>query len=192
MSRIGKKPIEVPSNVKVSISNRVVAVEGPKGKLSFTHRRELSVEFDQGSRQIVVTRSDDSRTSRSLHGLTRALIANMIHGVAEGYSRTLEIYGTGYGVKMQGKNVAVNVGFANIVEFDVPAGLQVNIETPQSRSDTQPAVFTINGADKQVVGDLAARIRKVKPPEPYKGKGIRYKGEHVRRKTGKALAGGAA
>jgi len=191
MSRIGRKPIPVPANIKVAICDRTVSVDGPKGRLSLEHRPEVQVTFDEAARQIVVARRDDSRPGRSLHGLTRALIANMIHGVTEGYSKTLEIYGTGYGVKVQGKKVAVNVGFANTVELDIADGLAVDIQTPQSRSDTQPAVFTVTGADKQKVGDLAARIRKIKPPEPYKGKGIRYQGEHIRRKAGKAFAGGA-
>ena len=191
MSRIGKKPISVPAGVKLNIAAQTITVEGPKGKLSFTARREVQVKFDKASGQVEVTRQDDARQRRALHGLTRALVANMVHGVTEGYSKTLEIYGTGYGVKMQGKKVAVNVGFANIVEFDVSQDLQVDIQTPQSRSDTQPAIFTISGADKQKVGDLAARIRRTKKPEPYKGKGIRYKDEHVRRKAGKAFASGA-
>ncbi len=189
MSRIGQKPIEVPSNVKISISDGTIVVEGPKGKLDYTWRDEVDVVYDEQAKEIRVTRKDDSRAARAFHGLTRALIANMVIGVTEGYSKTIEIYGTGFGVKQEGKDIAINVGFANTVKLPIPAGVTVTIETAQSRSNTSPAVFTLSGPDKQVIGEFAAEIRHIKPPEPYNGKGIRYKDEHIRRKVGKALAG---
>jgi len=189
MSRIGQKPIPVPSGVKVSISGRTVNVEGPKGKLSWTHRPEISVELDESAKQVIVRRGDEDRLSKSLHGLTRSLIANMVTGCATGFAKTLELYGVGFGVQLQGNKFSMNCGYSHPVVFDVPAGLTVNIERPQARGDNEPAVFSVSGADKQAVGELAARIRKARPPEPYKGKGVRYAGEHVRRKVGKAFAG---
>lgn len=190
MSRIGKKPIAVPANVKISIQDSTILVEGPKGKLTLRHRPEVSVVYDESERLIKVLRNEETRQARAYHGLTRALIANMIKGVTEGYSKTLEIYGTGYNVKQEGKDLVINVGFANAVRVPIPAGISVNIEVPQSRSNTSPAVFTISGIDKQLVGEIAARIRRIKPCEPYNGKGIKYKDEQIKRKVGKALAGG--
>ncbi|MFA5864447.1 MAG: 50S ribosomal protein L6 [Phycisphaerae bacterium] len=192
MSRLGKKPVVVPGGVKVDIADHTISLEGPKGKLSFSFRAEIAAAFDAVSKNIQVSRKDDSREAKSLHGLTRTLIANMVLGVTQGYSKTLEIYGTGYGVKQEGNNVAVTVGFANVVKLPIPKDVKVTIATPQAKSNTAPAVFTIAGPDKQVIGEYAANIRRVKKPEPYNGKGIRYQGEHVRRKVGKALAGAKA
>jgi large subunit ribosomal protein L6 len=189
MSRIGKLPIPIPDKVKVAVSGRTIAVEGPIGKLSWTHRPELTVQVDSSAKILTVTRNDESRLTRSLHGLTRSLIANMIEGCLKGYSKSLEVYGVGYGVSLQGTKFTATVGLSHSVVFDVPAGLKIEIKTPQARGDSEPARFTISGADKQAVGELAARIRKVRKPEPYKGKGVRYAGEHVRRKVGKAFAG---
>ncbi len=189
MSRIGQKPIQIPGNVKVSISDRTIVVEGPKGKLDYRYQPEVEVNYDEQAKEIRVTRNGDSKRARAFHGLTRALIANMVTGVTEGYSKTIEIYGTGFGVKQEGKDIAINVGFANVVKLPIPANVTVTIETPQSRSNTSPAVFTLSGPDKQTIGEFAAEIRSIKPPEPYNGKGIRYKDEHIRRKVGKALAG---
>jgi large subunit ribosomal protein L6 len=189
MSRLGKKPVEVPGNVKVNIADNTVGIEGPKGKLSYTHRDEVSVAYNADAKVIQVSRQDDSRVAKAMHGLTRALVKNMVVGVTEGYAKTIEIYGTGYGVKQEGNAVALTVGFANIVKIEIPVGVKLEIATPQARSNTQPAVFTVSGYDKQVVGELAATIRRVKKTEPYNGKGIRYQGEHIRRKVGKALAG---
>jgi len=189
MSRVGIKPIAVPSSVKVAIAGRTVSVEGPKGKLSWTHRPEVAVRLDQDGKLITVTRSRDDRTCRSLHGLTRSLVANMVQGCADGYAKALEIYGVGYGVQLQGNRLSLNVGRSHPVVFDVPSGITVDVQTPQARGDTEPARFSISGADKQAVGELAARVRRSRPPEPYKGKGVRYAGEHVRRKVGKAFAG---
>jgi large subunit ribosomal protein L6 len=189
MSRIGKKPITIPSGVTVTLNQRNVTVEGPKGKLSWTYRPEVAVEINEAEKIITVTRSDDDRFSRSLHGLTRSLIANMIEGCSKGFVRGMDVYGVGYGVQLQGNKLTVNCGYSHPVVFEVPPGVIVEIQTPQARGDTDPAKFTVAGPDKQAVGQLAAKIRMARKPEPYKGKGIRYAGEYVRRKVGKAFAG---
>ena len=187
MSRIGKKPIPIPDAVSARVADGTVYVEGPKGKLEFAFRPEIAVEVD--AKTVVVSRHGEDRISRSLHGLTRSLIANMIHGCTEGYSKSLEVYGVGYGVQLKDNTLTVTCGRSHPVLFDVPAGLTVEIKTPQARGDTDPARFTIHGIDKQAVGQLAAKVRSARPPEPYKGKGIRYAGEYVRRKLGKAFTG---
>ncbi len=192
MSRIGKKPISIINGVTVTLNGLTVSVEGPKGKLSWTHRPEVSVEISDADKTVTVSRGGDDRFSRSLHGLTRSLIANMIEGCSKGFVKGLEVYGVGYGVQLQGDKLTVNCGFSHPVVFDVPAGVIVEIQTPQARGDTDPAKFTVSGPDKQAVGQLAAKIRMVRKPEPYKGKGIRYAGEYVRRKVGKAFAGTGA
>lgn len=180
MSRIGRKPVPVPANVKVSVADSTISVEGPKGKLSFTYRPEVGVTFDEAGKQVVVTRVDDERESRALHGLTRSLVANMVTGVATGYVKKLEIVGVGYQAQLKKANtVALQVGFANQIVLEAPAGVSVVV--------VDPTHITISGADKQAVGQFAAVVRKVRPPEPYKGKGIRYEGEVVRRKAGKAF-----
>jgi len=189
MSRIGKLPIAIPDKVKVAVNGLTVSVEGPIGKLSWDHRPEISVQVDEAGKKIIVARNDENRQSRALHGLTRSLIQNMVEGCSKGFSRSLEVYGVGYGVALQGNKFTLTCGLSHPVVFDVPAGLKIEVKTPQARGDSEPARFTISGADKQVVGELAARIRKVRKPEPYKGKGVRYAGEHVRRKVGKAFAG---
>ncbi|HAU39240.1 MAG TPA: 50S ribosomal protein L6 [Phycisphaerales bacterium] len=189
MSRIGKKPIPIPAGVKVSVSGRTVSVEGPQGKLSWTHRPEVAVELDEAAKEIRVTRKDDERLCRALHGLTRSLIANMLEGCAKGYEKHLEVYGVGYGVQAQGNKLTLNCGLSHPVVFAIPAGLTVTVTAPQARGETEPARFNIKGADKQAVGELAARVRKTRPPEPYKGKGVRYAGERIIRKVGKAFAG---
>jgi len=188
MSRIGNKPVPVLDGVRVSLDGRTVNVQGPKGKLSFTHRPEVTVELDAPSKELLVRRGADDRISRSLHGLTRALIANMIEGCLNGFSKSLEIYGVGYGCQVQGNKLTVNCGMSHPAVFEIPSGLTVEVQTPQARGDTQPARFSVSGADKQAVGEFAADVRTARPPEPYNGKGIRYAGEHVRRKVGKALA----
>jgi len=192
MSRVGKKPISIPDGVKVALAGRTVSVEGPKGKLSWTHRPEVRVEMDEGRKIIIVSRDSDERFSRALHGLTRSLIANMVEGCSKGFVRALEIYGVGYGVQLQGSKLTVNCGYSHPVVFEVPDGVTVDVQTPQARGDSDPAKFSIAGPDKQAVGQLAAKIRMTRKPEPYKGKGIRYAGEHVRRKVGKAFAGTGA
>ena len=180
MSRIGRKPIPVPPAVKVSIADSRVEVEGPKGKLSFTHKPGVGVSFDQASRQIVVTRQDDERTNRALHGLTRSLVANMVQGVTDGYTKRLEIVGVGYQAQLKKANtVALQVGYANQIVLEAPPGVSVTVP------DATHVV--VSGPDKQAVGQFAAIVRDVRRPEPYKGKGIRYEGEVVRRKAGKAF-----
>ncbi len=187
MSRIGRKPIPIPAGVKVSISDRTVSVEGPKGKLSWTHRPEIAVKMSESSKEIIVERSANDRLSRSLHGLTRSLIANMVEGCLNAYSKYLELYGVGFSVQFGGNKFTMNCGYSHPVVFEVPTDLSVEIKTPQARGDSDPARFSIHGPDKQAVGELAARIRKAQPPEPYKGKGVRYAGEYVRRKAGKTV-----
>ena len=189
MSRIGKQPIPIPQGVKVSLAGRSVSVEGPKGKLHWEFRPEMQVALDESAKIITVTRERDDRMSRSLHGLTRSLIANMIQCCAQGYLKALEVYGVGYGVQLQGAKFTLQAGLSHPVVFEVPAGLTVEVQVPQARGDSQPAKFTVFGADKQAVGQFAARVRKARPPEPYKGKGVRYADEHVRRKLGKAFVG---
>jgi len=190
MSRVGRKPIVIPDGVEVSVNGRAVSVQGPGGALSWTPRPEVSVKLDEQSRTLTVDVRRKDRICRSLHGMSRSLIANMVEGCHKGFSKELEVHGVGYGAQMQGKTLSVTCGFSHPVLFEVPDGLTVEVKTPQARG-TNPAVFLIRGADKQAVGEFAARIRKVRPPEPYKGKGIRYAGEQVRRKVGKAFAGGA-
>jgi len=189
MSRIGRQPIPIPDGVKVAVKDRCVSVEGPVGKLRWTHRPELTVELDEAGRKIVVSRRGEDRLSRSLHGLTRSLIANMVEGCKNGFLRSLEVYGVGYGVQIQGRRFTLTCGLSHPVVFEVPEDLTVEVQTPQARGDSEPARFTVRGADKQAVGEFAARVRKVRPPEPYKGKGVRYAGEHIKRKVGKAFVG---
>jgi len=192
MSRIGKQPIPIPDGVKVAIQGRCVSVEGPAGSLQWEHRPEVTVALDEGGKTVVVTRRDDERLSRSLHGLTRSLVANMVEGCKNGFTRKLEVYGVGYGVQLQGDRFTLSCGMSHPVVFDVPAGVTIEVATAQARGDSEPARFSVTGADKQVVGQFAASVRKTRPPEPYKGKGVRYAGEYVRRKVGKAFAGGGA
>ncbi len=179
MSRIGKQPVPVLSGVKVAVNGQVINVEGPKGKLIFKMAGGVKAALDQAKNEVVVTRNSDSRLHKSLHGLTRTLIANMIKGVTQGYEKKLEIVGVGYNAKLQGSDLVLSVGFVNTVKMPVPQGLTV--KTPTATS------IVIQGPDKQMVGEFAAVVRRVRPPEPYKGKGIRYEGEVVRRKAGKAF-----
>jgi large subunit ribosomal protein L6 len=183
MSRIGKKPVEVPKNVKVAINNGTISFEGPKGKLSLAHHPNARVRVE--GNQVIVERIDDEKLSRAVHGLTRALVANNIVGVGVGYARDLEIQGVGYKAELQGKTIVLNLGYANQLKVPVPEGVAVKIEAQGTR-------INITGADKQVVGQLAAEIRKLRKPEPYKGKGVRYVGEVVKKKAGKQFAGAGA
>jgi len=176
MSRIGRLPIDVPSNVTVTIDGQDVTVKGPKGELSLTVASPIEVTLEAG--QVLVTRPDDERDSRSLHGLTRTLIANQIVGVTDGYSKSLEVVGTGYRVAAKGSSVEFALGFSHPVVVDPPAGITFEVEGNNK--------LHIRGIDKQAVGEAAANIRKIRKPEPYKGKGVRYAGEVVRRKAGKA------
>ncbi len=176
MSRIGRTPIAIPAGVDVSLDGAVVTVKGPKGELAHSVAAPIAVAVEGD--QITVSRPDDERTSRSLHGLTRTLIANMVTGVTEGYKKQLEIAGTGYRVVAKGKDVEFALGFSHPVPFAAPEGIELTVD-----SQTK---LTVAGIDKQLVGETAARIRKLKKPEPYKGKGIHYVGETIRRKVGKA------
>jgi len=178
MSRIGNKPVPVLDGVKVSVSGRTVNVEGPKGKLSWEHRREVEVSVDEGKKQVQVKRRNDERQSRALHGLTRALINNMVVGVKQGYEEKLEIVGVGYLAALKGKVLQLRVGLANELERPIPAGLTVTVPDQTH--------IVIQGCDKQMVGQFAAEIRSLRKPEPYKGKGVRYQGEHIKLKPGKA------
>jgi len=191
MSRIGRKPIAIPEAVKVAVTGCTVSVEGPVGKLIWTHRPEITVRVDQATKMITVSRSGDERLVRSLHGLTRSLIANMIEGCQKPFAKDMELYGVGFAVEVQGGKLSMKCGFSHPAVFEIPAGLEVEIRTPQARGDSEPARFTVKGADKQAVGEFAARIYRTRPPEPYKGKGVRYAGQRVHRKMGKAFAGTA-
>jgi large subunit ribosomal protein L6 len=176
VSRIGKQPIPVPSGVDVKIDGSTVTVKGPKGELVQTFTDVLGIELNDG--ELVVTRPDDSRTSRSLHGLTRTLLSNMVTGVSEGFSKNLEIVGVGYRAILKGSDLELQLGFSHPVVVQAEPG--ITFEVPQ------PTRITVRGIDKQQVGQVAADIRKWRKPEPYKGKGVRYEGEYVRRKLGKA------
>jgi large subunit ribosomal protein L6 len=178
MSRIGKLPIPVPSGVEVNLDERVVTVKGPKGTLTHTVAAPITVARDEDG-AVTVTRPDDERESRSLHGLTRTLIANMVTGVTQGYEKKLEIVGVGYRVLSKGPTqLEFQLGYSHPIVFDAPEGITFTVEGPTR--------FGVAGIDKQLVGEVAANIRKLRKPEPYKGKGVRYAGEVVRRKVGKA------
>ena len=175
MSRIGKKPVDLPKGVEVTLNGQHLKVKGPKGELELNVHPEMTVKVDEGV--MTVERPSDQKEHRALHGLTRALVANMVTGVSEGFQKTLEIIGVGYRADAKGKVLDLALGFSHPVQYQVPEGL--TIETPNQTT------VVIKGADKQAVGQAAAVIRGFRPPEPYKGKGIRYQGEHVRRKAGK-------
>jgi len=192
MSRIGKKPVPLPDKVKAAVNGSTIRVEGPKGQLEWTFDRALAVDVDGAKREIRVARPDDQRRHRALHGLTRALIANMVRGVTEGYRRGLELYGTGYSVNVQGPKLVMQCGFAKPVEKPIPKGLEIVVEVPNTRGNETPARFAVQGCDKQLVGEFAAEVRHIRLPEPYLGKGFRYAGEQIRRKAGKTFVGGGA
>jgi len=179
MSRIGKLPIPLPSGVSIEEKSRTVTVKGPKGTLSIDLRPEVDVNVEGTVATVEPNGSGAAREARAFHGMTRALLANMVHGVHQGYEKSLEIIGVGWNAQGQGKKLTLNIGFCHPVVFDVPEGLEV--ETPK------PVNIVIRGSDKQAVGQFAAVVRAVRPPEPYKGKGIRYVGEYVRRKQGKSF-----
>lgn len=176
MSRIGKRPIPVPDKVTVTINEQHVAVKGPKGELARTLPAEVEVLQENGT--VQVTRRNESRAARQRHGLSRTLVANMVEGVSQGFSRRLEIQGVGYRAQVQGRNLTLNIGYSNPVQIEPPDGIQFAVENNTN--------VIVSGIDKEIVGNTAARIRAVRPPEPYKGKGIRYAGENVRRKVGKS------
>jgi len=193
MSRIGKKAIIIPAGVKVEQQGVCIKVSGPLGDLQMDCHPPIQVRIDNSVGQILVeNKKPQIRQARAMHGTMRALIANMVVGVSKGFEKKMEIYGTGFNVKEQGNKLVFQIGFSHPVELAIPKGLNVNIETPATRGNEVPARFTISGIDKRLLGQFAADIRKIRPPEPYKGKGIRYADERVRRKVGKAFASGAA
>lgn len=177
MSRIGKKPVPVPSNVTVTVAGREVKVKGPKGELSFTVPEEVKVEKTEAG--IEVTPVEESKMARSMWGMSRTMVSNLVNGVTEGYSRTLEIQGVGYRAAMKGKDLQLNIGYSHDVVHPVPTGLEVKV------GGAKQEVIIISGIDKQLVGQFAANVRSSRPPEPYQGKGIRYQGEYIFRKEGK-------
>ncbi len=177
MSRIGLMPISIPDGVEVKIDGRRVRVKGPKGQLEQGFRSEVAVTEEDGT--LKVTRESDEPQIRALHGLTRALLNNMVIGTTEGFEKTLEVHGVGYRAELRGSTLFLNVGFSHPVEFPPPEGIKFDV-------DTRAGLIKVQGIDKQLVGQVASDIRKIRPPEPYKGKGIRYQGEYVRRKAGKA------
>lgn len=178
MSRIGKKPVDIPSGVKVAVDGQQVAVEGPKGKLQQSFRPEVNIALDDDGKQIVVSVDSDAREVRAYHGLTRSLIQNMVAGVQNGYEKKLEVVGVGYLASISGDTLSLRVGFANEVHKKIPTGL--NVTCPDQNH------IVVQGCDKQMVGQFAAEVRAVRKPEPYKGKGVRYDGEQVKIKPGKA------
>lgn len=178
MSRIGKKPVPIANGAKVTISGRVIDVEGPKGKDSYEHRPEVTVRVDEDAKEVIVERDNDERASREFHGLTRALIANMIEGVTNGYKRELEVHGVGYLAAISGDTLQVRAGFANELHLKIPSDLSVTCP--------KQTEVVVEGCNKQKVGQFAAEVRALRKPEPYKGKGIRYKGEQVKIKPGKS------
>ena len=179
MSRIGKSPVQIPKGVKIAVDAGVIKVEGPLGKLEHRPHPAVAVAVDAAAGSVSVTRGDDTRTARSVHGLTRALVANMVEGVSKGYEKKLEIVGVGYLAAIQKNMLQLRVGFANELQVPIPAGLTVTCPDQTH--------ISIKGIDKQLVGQFAAEVRALRKPEPYKGKGIRYENEQVRRKAGKAV-----
>src|SRR5438874_3659058 len=184
MSRIGKQPIALPSGVKAQVAEGKVRVEGPKGKLELQFHRNMKVQLDDGAKAIRVSRPDDERLNRALHGLTRSLLANMVEGVTKGFEKKLKIEGIGYQARIDKKMLVLTVGYANAIEMKPPEGVAVEL--------TDPTTIIIRGADKQKVGQFAAEVRSARKPEPYKGKGIRYEDEQVRRKEGKSFTSGSS
>jgi large subunit ribosomal protein L6 len=178
VSRIGKKPISLPAGVKVTVDGNTVTIQGSKGTLVQTLPEGITIS--QEDNQILVERADDNKHQRALHGLSRALIANMVEGVTNGFEKKLELVGVGYRAQMQGKKLVISIGFSHPVEIDAPDGIEFEVPAPTR--------ITIKGIDKQLVGNTAAHIRAIRKPEPYKGKGIKYENEYIRRKAGKAGA----
>ena len=176
MSRIGRLPVAIPSGVDITIDGQAVRVKGPKGELSHVVAEPITVE--KGESSVEVKRPNDERQARALHGLTRSLINNMVLGVTEGYEKKMEIHGTGYRVANKGGNLEFALGYSHPITVEAPEGISFAVETPTR--------FSVQGIDKQLVGEVAANIRKLRKPDPYKGKGVRYSGEHIRRKVGKA------
>jgi large subunit ribosomal protein L6 len=183
----------VPKGVKVEQHGQAIKITGPLGSAELEHDPCLTVKIEDGGSRIDVVNPEPAvRRNKELHGTTRALLANMVVGVTQGYQKKMEIYGTGYNVKEQGGKLVLQVGFAHLVEMPIPPGVKVTIDVPATRGNEVPAKFGLSGVDKCTVAQFASEIRKVKPPEPYKGKGIRYADEHIRHKVGKAFASGGA
>ena len=181
-SRVGKRPIDVPSGVEVSRDGSAIKVKGPKGEMSFRVAHGVVVQLEP--KAVTVTQVGGGKLALALHGTTRAVIANMVLGVTQGFSKALEITGTGYRAQMSGKKLTLQLGYSHPIEFDPPAGISIAVENPTR--------LTVNGFNKELVGQVAAKIRGFRPPEPYKGKGVRYAGEYIRRKAGKAAGGKTA
>lgn len=177
MSRIGKMPVNMPKGVTVTLADEIVSVKGPKGTLSQVVHPDMQIDIEDGV--LHVKRPSDSSTHKALHGLTRSLINNMVEGVSDGFTKVLLVEGVGYRAEMKGKTLILNVGYSHPVEFEPPDDMEFAVEE-------RGKLIRVSGIDKQLVGEIAARIRKTRPPEPYKGKGIRYQNEHIRRKAGKA------
>jgi large subunit ribosomal protein L6 len=178
MSRIGKKPIPIPDRVKVELAGGCISVEGPKGKLSLRLHHSMMVKAEDKFLQCL--RPSDSKLHRSLHGLTRTLVSNMLEGVTKGFEKKLEMIGVGYRASVQGKNLTLNLGYSHPIVFPIPEGIKIGVESQN--------LLTVSGPDKQQVGEVSAKIRSLRPPEPYKGKGVKYADERIRRKAGKAGA----
>ncbi|MBX3393752.1 MAG: 50S ribosomal protein L6 [Phycisphaerae bacterium] len=189
MSRIGKKPIDLPAGVKVAVQGNKVSVTGPKGTLTFAHANGVKVAHDASANALKVDRASDSATARALHGTTRAILNNLVVGVTQGYSQKMEVYGTGYTVAVQGQSLDLKVGYSHLIKIPVPAGIKVTVEVAAAKGDDTPAKLTVEGIDKEVVGRFCRAIKDARHPEPYKGKGVRYEGEQILRKAGKAFAG---
>jgi large subunit ribosomal protein L6 len=175
MSRIGKQPVEVPKGVETRLDGQTLHVKGPRGALTLDVHPEMSVSIENGT--VTVTRPSDQQRHRALHGLTRSLIANMVEGVSQGFSRKLEIVGVGYRAEKKGKGITLHLGFSHTIDYPAPDGIEIDVPSPTR--------VEVSGPDKQLVGQVAAEIRGFRPPEPYKGKGVRYEGEQIRRKAGK-------
>ena len=192
MSRIGKKIISIPSGVKIEQKGLTLKASGPLGDIQMECHPKINVKIDSGAGTIAVENENPGdREGKQLHGTMRSLIDNMVTGVSKGFEKKMEIYGTGFNIKEQSGKVVLQIGFCHPVELAIPKSVKVNIEIPATRGNDVPAKFSLSSVDKCVMGQFAAVIRKVRPPEPYKGKGIRYADEHVRRKVGKAIASGA-
>jgi len=193
MSRIGKKPIVIPGGVKVELKGLCIKTSGPLGQLQMDCHSRIKVRIDESEGKIFVeNEKPQEHLNRQLHGTMRALIANMITGVSKGFEKQMEIYGTGYNLKQQGQKLLFQVGFCHLIERTIPKGVKVTIGVAATRGNEVPAKFALSSIDKCLLGQFAADIRKIRPPEPYKGKGIRYADEQVRRKVGKAFATGSA
>ena len=191
MRRIEKKPVAIPSGVTIEQKGKTIKVSGSKGTLEMESIEGIKVNIDNDAKEVVVENPQpDNRRMRALHGTARALINNMIQGVSKGYEKKMQIFGTGYNVKEQGGKLILQVGYCHPVELKLPKSVSVEIKTPATRGNDVPALFTLSGYDKHELGQFAAEVRNARPPEPYKGKGIRYADETVRRKVGKAFATG--